>query len=317
MVTIEVRDISKLAGIIRIPSMSEGADAGETTAQRILYSGLPNQCRKCRHFGHLARTCPQNKPPTQGGNTSVKPPPPKGSWKTAPRKTPGVQRWRQTTANTAEGQPDLEMKESSELPTHPEDKAKHTQELLAEGCQKLNAFRNSTPNFEFQEMASAQAPSLAAKSNPFAILGEDSAGAVTLMEEQEDTKVGWSFQGRKRQDPKQTPPRQTTQQLSPPPPHRESTLGGKRGQLHSEVHPSYFTSLDIQVLPSKEPLRARIWPILTRIKEEKRKHLSSAETSLTQTSPSASKSQAQQKQLKQNGLMKQQGPTSSSAWNWS
>jgi hypothetical protein len=47
MVTVEVRDISKLAGIIRIPSMSEGADARKTTAQRILYSGLPNQCRKC------------------------------------------------------------------------------------------------------------------------------------------------------------------------------------------------------------------------------------------------------------------------------
>jgi hypothetical protein len=103
MVTVEVKDISKLAGIIRIPSMSEGVDARKTIAQRILYSGLPNQCRKCRRFGHLARACPQNKPPTQGGNTSVKPLPPKGSWKTAPRKTPGAQRWRQTMANTAEG----------------------------------------------------------------------------------------------------------------------------------------------------------------------------------------------------------------------
>jgi len=58
MVTVEVRDISKLAGIIKIPSMFEGADAGKTTAQRILYSGLPNQCRKCCRFGHMARACP-------------------------------------------------------------------------------------------------------------------------------------------------------------------------------------------------------------------------------------------------------------------
>jgi hypothetical protein len=32
MVTVEVKDISKLAGIIRIPSMAEGAGPGDTTA---------------------------------------------------------------------------------------------------------------------------------------------------------------------------------------------------------------------------------------------------------------------------------------------
>ncbi|CAK9215309.1 unnamed protein product [Sphagnum troendelagicum] len=105
MVIVKVRDISKLAGIIRMPSMSEGADTRETTAQRILYSGLSNQCRKCRRFGHLARACPHSKLPTQEGNTSAKPPP-KGSWKSAPKKTPGAQRWRQTMANSAEEQQD-------------------------------------------------------------------------------------------------------------------------------------------------------------------------------------------------------------------
>jgi hypothetical protein len=97
-------------------------------------------------------------------------------------------------------------------------------------------------------MASAQAPSPATKSNPFVILGEDNTGATTVMEEQEDTKVGWSFQGRKRQDPKQTPPRQTTQQLSPPPPpsqrkhprrkERSATLRGPPLLLHLLRHTS-------------------------------------------------------------------------------
>jgi len=173
----------------------------------------------------------------------------------------------------AEVQSDLEMKESSELPTQLEDEANYIQELLAEGRQKLNAFRNSTPNFGIQEMASTQDPSPTTKSNPFAILGEDIAGAVTLMEMQEDMKEGWSFQGRKRHDPKQPHLGRPHSNSPRTPPHREITPGGKRGQLHSEVHPSYFTSLGIQVPPCKEPLRARIWPILTRTKEEKKETL--------------------------------------------
>jgi hypothetical protein len=61
MVTIEVRDITKLAGYIRIPSMAEGALAMDIVLQRILYSGLPNQCRKCQRFRHHARICNLNK----------------------------------------------------------------------------------------------------------------------------------------------------------------------------------------------------------------------------------------------------------------
>ncbi|CAM6027953.1 unnamed protein product [Sphagnum balticum] len=57
MVTLEVLDISKLAGFIRIPSMSEGAGTANSIRQRILYSGLLNQCRKCRKFGHHAKAC--------------------------------------------------------------------------------------------------------------------------------------------------------------------------------------------------------------------------------------------------------------------
>jgi hypothetical protein len=93
-------------------------------------------------------------------------------------------------ANSAKEQQDQEMKESTELPTHLISEAKSGAELLVEARQKLNASLNSTPNFGIQEMASSQAPSPAAKSNPFAILGEDIAGAATLMEMQEDMKEG-------------------------------------------------------------------------------------------------------------------------------
>jgi len=54
MVTIEMKDIAKLAGYIRIPSMAEGAAVTDTIRQKILYFGLSNQCRECRRFGHQA-----------------------------------------------------------------------------------------------------------------------------------------------------------------------------------------------------------------------------------------------------------------------
>jgi hypothetical protein len=92
MITVEVKDISKLAGIIRIPSMAEGAGPGDSIAQRILYSGLPNQCRKCRRFGHLARSCPINRTPAQGGNAPSKLPSEERQ-KKEPKETPGTQRW--------------------------------------------------------------------------------------------------------------------------------------------------------------------------------------------------------------------------------
>jgi len=54
MIKVETHDINKLAGHIRIPSMAKGVIPKDTILQKILYSGLPNQCRRCRYFGHFA-----------------------------------------------------------------------------------------------------------------------------------------------------------------------------------------------------------------------------------------------------------------------
>ncbi|CAK9200722.1 unnamed protein product [Sphagnum troendelagicum] len=79
MVTIELKDISKLPGYIRIPSMAEGTDNIVTIAQKILYFGLPNQCRRCKRFGHHARACiiSMNKP--WEGTPASNPTNPKGA----------------------------------------------------------------------------------------------------------------------------------------------------------------------------------------------------------------------------------------------
>ncbi len=55
MVMIEVKDIAKLVRYIRIPSRAKGAAFTDMIRQKILYSGLSNQCRKCCRFGHQAR----------------------------------------------------------------------------------------------------------------------------------------------------------------------------------------------------------------------------------------------------------------------
>jgi hypothetical protein len=56
-------------------------------------------------------------------------------------------------------------------------------------------------------------------------------------------------------------------------PQRESTPGSKRGLAHSEIHPSFFTALDIPIPANKEPLRTRIWSVLTRMKNGQKETL--------------------------------------------
>jgi hypothetical protein len=259
MITIDLTDISKLPGYIRIPSMAEGSKPSDTVAQRILYSNLPNQCKKCRRFGHHAQACTINRskpwegaptyPPTNSRRSEGKEPgkggipqPNQAQANKQPQTQKGrrnqeqskvIQNQKEDSKNTdypaqrnitstsamppnAEpatrnrcpkatsrtSESDQEMKEASEPSIQPESEAKTCVELLEEGQQKLDAIGNSTPNVGIQEPAKSPASGPAAQSNPFAILGDDNAGAASLMEAQEDLKEGWSFQGRKRLDPK-------------------------------------------------------------------------------------------------------------------
>jgi hypothetical protein len=50
-------------------------------------------------------------------------------------------------------------------------------------------------------------------------------------------------------------------------------MGGKRGQMHSEVPPSYFTSIGIQVPQNRKPFRARVWPVLVRERNSRKETL--------------------------------------------
>jgi hypothetical protein len=55
--------------------MVEGAEIDDMIVQKILYSGLLNQCRKCRRFGHHARTCTTSRnKPWEGVPSSAGPP---------------------------------------------------------------------------------------------------------------------------------------------------------------------------------------------------------------------------------------------------
>jgi hypothetical protein len=43
--------------------------------------------------------------------------------------------------------------------------------------------------------------------------------------------------------------------------------------MHSEVHPSFFTSFGISVPPNKGPFRTKIWPVLVREKNSQKETL--------------------------------------------
>ncbi len=106
--------------------------------------------------------------------------------------------------------------------------------------------------------------------NPFASPAEGAREGGASPNPQEEMTGGWSFQGRKKHAHKLTSPRPEARSPIPHTPPQETTPGGKRGQQHSEVPPSFFTSLGITIPQDREPLRARVWPVLAREKNARK-----------------------------------------------
>ncbi|CAK9274809.1 unnamed protein product [Sphagnum jensenii] len=323
MVTVEIKDISKLAGIIRIPSIVEGAGPEDTTAQRILYSRLPNQCWKCRKFGHLAKNCPLNRSPMQDGNIPLKVPTewrrkndqgrntsaqrwsiekPKGPTdqrskgsirphKDRPSKEEGTGRNPYSSGNlqhtaskaiATDGEGEKERKSTPPPPTHTSDSDQKMSDCTISPPHRttreqkgtvLHPIQDSTPrtrlSFAILELTSSPGSGDLANLNPFAGNSGEASRSGLLQIQQEDPGEGWTFQGKRRLPVRLLSPQQDLAETTTRPPHLVTTPGGKRGQTHLELHHSYFESLGISVPEGQDFCKARIWPVLSREKDEK------------------------------------------------
>jgi hypothetical protein len=105
--------------------------------------------------------------------------------------------------------------------------------------------------------------------NPFEGNIGEAVKTNILQKQLEDPREGWTFQGKKKITYQDTLP--PTRPGSDPQP--TSTLGGKRGQTHSELHHSYFESLGISVPVDQEFCKAKVWRVLSWEKEERKQIL--------------------------------------------
>ncbi len=112
----------------------------------------------------------------------------------------------------------------------------------------------------FRNADSSQATQPTTSTNLFAALEADNPKAEDAMDNLEEMREGWTFQGRKKHAPRIASLRQVLSQFTTLTPNHDVTPGGRRKRTHSNVHCSYFTSLGISSPPGQEHARARIWP---------------------------------------------------------
>ncbi|CAM6021545.1 unnamed protein product [Sphagnum balticum] len=288
MVTIELKDISKLSGYIRIPSMAKGTENTVTIAQKILYSGLPNQCRKCRRFGHHARACiiSKNKPwegaPTPNPSRGESEKKPRGAGAPCPsNEQPGKQLRAKIAKKSQERAGKSLQKDISESLDSDQTMAKPTSSPPGPKQDKQGTIAESRPKsppleqpiFGYRSEASLQTHLLATGTNPFTALESINPEEEDLNRTQEESGEGWTFQASKRQVARhastgKAPPSSPTRT-----PTQDHASGNRRKRSRSEVHISYFTSLGMSVPPGQEFARARIWPILSRERDNQKEIL--------------------------------------------
>jgi hypothetical protein len=152
-------------------------------------------------------------------------------------------------SSTTEAQVDLK---TSEPPTSLNRAKGETRAETKNPWEEATTPRNKF-SFGLPGMLDLQAQKKGANTNPFANANEGSRSADRSIRVQEDEMEGWSFQGQRKHAPKLASPRPEAHFTLPRTPQQDSTPGGKRGQLHSEVHPSYFSSLGMTILDNGEP----------------------------------------------------------------
>jgi hypothetical protein len=129
------------------------------------------------------------------------------------------------------------------------------------------------PNFGFRNVDNRLSTQPVTNTNPFTALEADNLEAEEEKDNLGEMKESWTFQGRKKHTPRITSPRQVTPQTPTPSLSHDVTPRGRRKRMHSDVHCSYFTSLGISSPPSQEHTRARIWPVLSRVKNAQKELL--------------------------------------------
>ncbi|CAM6059354.1 unnamed protein product [Sphagnum tenellum] len=112
--------------------------------------------------------------------------------------------------------------------------------------------------------ASHQAYPSVTTTNPSAALEKLNPEAEDLRYTQGESSESWAFQASRKQAPRNASPRQALPHSPTHVPTQDFTLGSRRKRTRSEVHNSFFTSLGIPVRPGQEHARARVWPFLSK-----------------------------------------------------